>query len=153
MYDRAVWVLVALIALTGLGLGFWAAFDPRGFYLNFPGGGRHWVSADGPYNEHLVRDFGALNLALASVALVALWRPVRELLIAVALSNIVFDIPHLIYHIRHLDVYDTSDKIANVVSLSAGLLPPVLLLALAIRGDRARARPLAERTDPISASV
>ena len=153
MYDRAARVLVGLIALTALGLGFWAAFDPRGFYLNFPGGGRHWVSADGPYNEHLVRDFGALNLALASVALVALWRPVRELLIAVAVSNIVFDVPHLVYHLRHLDVYDTSDKIANVVSLSAGLLLPVLLLALAIRGDRSAARLPAERTAPVNASV
>jgi hypothetical protein len=153
MYERAARILVGLIALTGLGLGLWAAFDPRGFYLNFPGGGRHWVSADGPYNEHLVRDFGALNLGLVAVALVALWRPFRELLIAVALANLAFDIPHLVYHLRHLDLYDTSDKIANVVSLSAGLLLPVLLLALAIRGDRTRARPQRASTDPLRASV
>ena len=95
----------------------------------------------------------ALNLALASVALVALWRPVRELADRRGLANIVFDIPHLIYHLRHLDVYDTSDKIANVVSLSAGLLLPLLLLGLAIRGDRAPARPPGERTDPLSAPI
>ena len=35
------------------------------FYDDFPGLGRSWVAADGPYNEHLVRDVGALNLALA----------------------------------------------------------------------------------------
>ena len=60
-------IIVALLAISALVLGFWAAFDPRGFYANFPGGGRHWVSADGPYNEHLVRDFGSLNLGLAAV--------------------------------------------------------------------------------------
>jgi hypothetical protein len=90
------------------------------------------VAADGPYNEHLVRDFGSLNLGFAAVALVAFWRPVRELLIAVALANIAFQVPHLIYHLRHLDVYDTADKIANVVSLSAALVLPVILLVVAL---------------------
>ena len=31
-----------------------------------------WVAVDGPFNEHLVRDVGALNLALAFVAAMAL---------------------------------------------------------------------------------
>lgn len=132
MRERAPRIIVGLLALTGLVLGVWAAFDPHGFFADFPGGGRHWVSADGPYNEHLVRDFGSLNLGLAAVALVALWRPVRELCIAVGLANIVYQAPHLVYHLRHLDLYDTADKIGNVASLGAGLVLPVVLVALVL---------------------
>ncbi|MDQ6698159.1 MAG: hypothetical protein M3Z46_11955, partial [Actinomycetota bacterium] len=99
---------------------------------------RQWVSADGPYNEHLVRDFGSLNLALAAVAAVAFVRPVRELLIAVGLANLVYGVPHLIYHLRHLDVYDTADKIGNVVALSAVLVLPAILLVMALPASRRR---------------
>ena len=37
---------------------------PAAFYDDFPGLGRMWVAPDGPYNQHLVRDVGELNLAL-----------------------------------------------------------------------------------------
>src|SRR3954471_13364403 len=57
-------VVLALLAFTSAGIGVWAAFAPRAFYDKFPGLGQVWVAVDGPYNEHLVRDFGALNLAL-----------------------------------------------------------------------------------------
>ncbi len=142
MFERAPRIIVGLLAISGLGIGLWAAIDPHGFYANFPGGGRHWVSADGPYNEHLVRDFGSLNLGLAAVALVAFWRPVRELLVAVALANLAFEGPHLAYHLRHLDLYDTPDKIANVASLSVALVLPVILLVVALRKEVTGARPL-----------
>jgi uncharacterized protein DUF4345 len=138
MFDRAPRIIVGLLALSGLAIGLWAAIDPHGFYRSFPGGGRTWVSADGPYNEHLVRDFGSLNLGLAAVALVAFWRPIRELLIAVGLANIVYGVPHLIYHLRHLGVYDTSDKVGNVLSLSAALVLPAILLAVALSANRSR---------------
>lgn len=136
MFERAPRIIVGLLAVSGLAIGLWAAFDPRGFYGSFPGGGRQWVSADGPYNEHLVRDFGSLNLALAAVALIAFWHPVRELLIAVGLANLVYGVPHLIYHLRHLGVYDTADKIGNIGALSVALVLPVILLAVALAAGR-----------------
>ena len=46
-----------------LGVGLQALFTPRSFYDDFPLG-RGWVAMDGPYNQHLVRDVGSLNLAL-----------------------------------------------------------------------------------------
>ena len=133
MHERVARIILALLVVVGIVIGVWAAFDPHGFYRSFPGGGRQWVAVDGPYNQHLVRDFGALNLALAAVALVALWRPRRELLIAVAVGNLAYDVPHLVYHLRHLDVYDTADKVANVASLSSALVLPLILLAVALR--------------------
>ena len=52
-------------------VGFWAAFAPKSFYTDFPGGGRHWISADGPFNQHRVRDVGELSLALFVVLVAA----------------------------------------------------------------------------------
>ena len=47
-----------MLVVVGGSTGLWATLSPRSFYDEFPGGGRAWVAADGPYNEHLVRDFG-----------------------------------------------------------------------------------------------
>ncbi len=51
--------------------GFWALLFPRAFYDDFPLPGSAWVSTLGPYNEHLIRDYGALNLAMAVLLLAA----------------------------------------------------------------------------------
>src|SRR3712207_7559838 len=69
---RTVNALLAWFAFFGLAAGSWQMFAPEAFYRNFPGWGRHWVSVDGPYNEHLLRDAGQGNLAFGVVALVAL---------------------------------------------------------------------------------
>ena len=54
--------LVVIAGGTGV-VGLWATASPESFYDDFPGMGRVWVAVDGPYNEHLVRDVGGLNLA------------------------------------------------------------------------------------------
>jgi heme/copper-type cytochrome/quinol oxidase subunit 4 len=128
MARRAARIALALLFVQGLLIGAWAAASPRSFYDDFPGGGRAWVAADGPYNEHLVRDFGDLNLALAAVTVVALVAFTRWVVLAAALGWIVYQTPHLIYHLRHLDLYDTSDKVANVTALVLALILPIVVL-------------------------
>jgi hypothetical protein len=95
------------------------------------------VAPDGPYNEHLVRDVGSLNLALAVVAAVALVTLARAAVLAAGLAWLVYGVPHLVYHARHLDVFDTSDKIANVVALGLAAVLPVVVL-IGARSLRAR---------------
>ena len=129
MAERAVRIALGLLVVQGLVVGAWAAAGPRSFYDDFPGGGRAWVAADGPYNEHLVRDFGDLNLALGVVTLVALLTMSRAVVLAAALGWVVYQAPHLVYHLRHLDVYDTSDKVANIIALVLALALPVAVLA------------------------
>ena len=126
-------VLLAIMAATYGLVGAWAAFAPRSFYDDFPGGGRHWVSADGPYNEHLVRDVGVLNLALALVVVVAAVQLGVTLVRLAAGASLVYGLPHFVYHLRHLDLYSSSDQVANVFSLGLGVVAPVLLLALSAR--------------------
>jgi hypothetical protein len=114
----------ALLAVTGV----WAAAFPASFYDDFPGFGRVWVAVDGPYNEHLVRDVGSLNLALAVLLLAAAVRTTPLLVGVAAGVNLVNALPHAIYHFRHLDVFDTTDQVLNVVVLGASVLVPIGLL-------------------------
>ena len=130
MRDRIVRVVLVVWAAVSVQLGIWATFAPRSFYDDYPGFGRHWVRVNGPYNEHFVRDFGALNLALAVVTIFALVTFARPLVIAVAVAWLAWDIPHLVYHLRHLDVYDTGDKVLNVSALAA--LPVLAIIVLAL---------------------
>ena len=63
---RPGWLRLPLLFLAASTLGgsLWALPFPRSFYDDFPAPGWGWVSTLGPYNEHLVRDYGAMNLAL-----------------------------------------------------------------------------------------
>jgi hypothetical protein len=133
MRDRLVRVLLIVLGVGNIPIGLWAAFAPRSFYDDFPGFGREWVRVDGPYNEHLMRDFGALNLALAVVTIAAVITLARPLVIAVAIAWLAWGVPHLVYHSRHLDVYETSDQVLNVVLLTALPVLAVAVLVLTLR--------------------
>jgi hypothetical protein len=128
MSVRVRGVLLALLALSGLYVGVWATGWPRGFYDAFPGLHRVWVGVDGPYNEHLVRDVGGLYLGLGVASLVALATRDRRSALVLGVAWTVFGVPHLIYHLGHLDGFDTGDKVGNVVALGAALLLAVALL-------------------------
>jgi hypothetical protein len=129
--EWVVRVVLVVWAAVSVQLGIWAALAPRSFYDDFPGFGREWVRVDGPYNEHLVRDFGALNLALAVVTIAALITLSRPLVIAVAVAWLAWSVPHFVYHLRHLDMFlSTGDKMANVFLL--GSLPVLAVVVLVV---------------------
>ena len=126
---------LAVLAVSGAVLGVWAGFAPRSFYDDFPGLGRHWVSVDGPYNEHLVRDVGWLNLALTVITVWAAISLARSLVLAVLVGWLVADLPHLVYHAAHLDGLSTSDGTAEIISLALGPAIAAALLVLVASGD------------------
>src|SRR5688500_15488716 len=126
--ERVVQAALGALAVSTAVVAVWAAFAPRSFYDDFPGGGRSWVSADGPYNEHLVRDVGELYLGLVVVLVAAVIWPRLALVRAAAVAAIVSTVPHFVYHARHLDVYETSDKIGNLVTLGIGIVLPLVVL-------------------------
>ena len=132
MRERTVRVMLALLAASGAVVGVWATFAPRSFYDSFPGGGRSWVAVDGPYNQHLVSDVGGLNLALALLAAVAAVRLLPVLVRTAAVASILYGLPHFLYHATHLDPYDTSDKVANVVTLGLGVVLGLAVLLLSV---------------------
>lgn len=113
------WIRIALgcLTLVSLQIGVWALLAPRSFYDDFPGLGRTWVSADGPYNEHLVRDVGALNLAIAAVFVGAAIRLGRELVGLAGIVALVWGVPHALYHLANTDVLDASDAVVSLLGL------------------------------------
>jgi hypothetical protein len=125
-------VMFALLAIAGASIGVWAEAAPRSFYRSFPGLGRHWLPPLGPYNEHMVRDFGGLNLGLAAAALVAAIM-LGAAAWAAAAAWIAYSLPHLIFHAAHTEPYGAADNVANLVVLSVALVVPVLALWLATR--------------------
>jgi hypothetical protein len=116
---------LAMGALTGVlaAVGGWAQLAPASFYRAFPAG-RAWVAADGPYNEHLVRDVGGLMLALCVVTGVAAWRARPGLLRLAAVATLVSGVPHLAYHAAHLHLYGAADVVGNLVALGLGVAIP-----------------------------
>jgi hypothetical protein len=123
---------VALIALAApnLALGAWAVLAPHSWFDDFPGGGRHWVSALGPYNEHLSTDVGAFFLAMGVLLLFAGIALDRLLVQAALGALLVFSVPHLIWHLGELGPYGTLDTVLNVFSLSLLVVVPIILLLM-----------------------
>lgn len=108
-----------------------AAFAPRSFFDDFPLG-RGWVAVDGAaYNEHLVRDVGALFLALVILSLVAWVRP--ALCLPVGVAWLVQGLLHLVFHAGHLEGLDTVDQVGLLTSL---LIVPLLAMWAIVAGRR-----------------
>lgn len=118
------------LVVSGLLVGVWAQFAPRSFYDDFPGGGRDpWVGADGPYNEHLVRDVGGLYLGMALVAAWAAVSLTRTLVRLAGAAWLTFSLPHLVYHLANLEPLSTTDAVLESVSLSLLVLAALRLVA------------------------
>ena len=127
-------LLLAWFTLFGLTVGIWQSVFPASFYTEFPGMGHHWVSPDGPYNEHLLRDVGLGNLAIGAVAIVALRTGVVWVARAVGLAVVVVNLPHQLYHQTHVSVLPTlTDQVLQSVSLAAVSGAAIALAVLAFR--------------------
>lgn len=120
--------MTAVLAVSAALVGGWAQFAPRAFYTSFPLPGRDWVSMLGSYNEHLIRDVGSLYLALLAISVWTLLRPRDESFLLVGLAWLVFSIPHFIFHLMHLDMFGTADKVGTIVALGGTVVLAALLL-------------------------
>jgi hypothetical protein len=106
-----------LLAATPLFGGIWALILPRSFYVDFPLPGSDWVSTLGPYNEHLIRDYGALNLALE-----------RRVVQVALVTWLVYATPHLVFHIGQTDHFSARSNVEQLGGLGLVVLLPLLLL-------------------------
>ncbi len=118
-----------LLASSALPVGFWASFAPRSFYEDFPAPGRRWVSAIGPYNEHLITDVGAGYLALGVMLGLAGILLVRVSLLA----WLTYAVPHFALHLTTFEAFSLADNLASMGSLGFAVLLPLTLLALSGR--------------------
>jgi hypothetical protein len=130
-----------VLAIPQLFAGGWALVDPRGWFDEFPGAGRHWLPPLGPYDEHLAIDAGA-GLFATSVLLILAAIVLERRVVQVALAGwLAFAVPHTIYHYVTLDRYGTTDAVINGITLGLTVLIPLVLLWLTLPRGAPRAVP------------
>ncbi len=134
------WTRIALgyLTLVSLEVGVWAQFAPRSFYDIFPGLGRAWVRIDGPFNEHLVRDVGGLNLAISAVMIAAFITLSRPLIIVASVATLLYGVPHLVYHIANTDGLASGDVIVSIGGLALFVAVPIALIVVSRRAAAER---------------
>jgi hypothetical protein len=124
-----------LVAAAQAEVALWGLLAPRSFFDDFPGAGRHWVSALGPYNEHLLRDYAAAELGLAVLLLgAAVWFE-RRLVLLAGVAFLTGTLPHFAYHLTTTGSFSTLD---NVGSLGAFVLELALVAAAIVTVIRQR---------------
>jgi hypothetical protein len=139
---------LVLLAIPSIVIAAWSLSSPRGFYDNFPGAGRHWVSVLPPYNEHLLRDFGAANVTIALVLLGAALFCERRLVQVAVVAFILGVVPHLIYHLTTTASLSTSDNVWSLAGFIAELVIAAGIWFLTVRAPRRhelRSAPLFQR--------
>lgn len=120
-------IIAVLLAASAAYVGLWASIAPSSFFRSFPGLGMHWTAADGPYNEHLVRDVGGLYLSLLVISVcAALSTPHTRRVAGGAWA--VFSVLHFAYHLHHLDTVSTTSAWLESVSLGLTLLGALVLM-------------------------
>jgi len=129
---RRTWLRCGLlfVAATPLAGGLWALLFPRAFYDGFPLPGSDWVSTLGPFNEHLVRDYGALNLAMAVLLLAAGILLERRLAQAALITWLVFEVPHFVFHAGQTHHFSAGSNLAQLSGLALLIVLPLVLLFL-----------------------
>ena len=124
------------LAATTLNGSLWALPFPESFYQDFPLPGREWVSTLGPYDEHLVRDYGALNLALGILLVGAAVVLERRLIRVALVAWLGYATPHFVYHTTLTGHFSPFDNTAQLTSLGLQVAVPLALLLAAGREPR-----------------
>ncbi|MGD9985748.1 MAG: hypothetical protein AB7S91_03025 [Pseudonocardia sp.] len=124
------------LAATQAFVGLWALPAPRSFYDGFPAPGHSWVSALPPYNEHLVRDVGALSLALTVLLVAAaIWLD-RRLVAITLVVFAVWTVPHVVFHSLHLHGFSALDATLQTVGFAVEVVVALVLAVVLARSGR-----------------
>ncbi len=128
--------LLSLLATVQLAVGGSALLAPSSFYVSFPWFRDRWISAYGPFNEHLVVDAGAGFLATGlALAIAACWLQ-RPIIIVALVTYLAQALPHVIYHLGSPGPgLPLPDQVANVVGLAGGVVVAGLLLLAWLRSE------------------
>jgi hypothetical protein len=116
------------MAVVALAVGLVATLAPRAFYDYVP-----WVDLAPPFSEHLMRDYGAMNLALGLVTAVAAITMDRVMVRTSLAAYLVFAVLHLLFHVTHHEHYTATQAIGETTALTIAVLLPLALLGLAWR--------------------
>jgi hypothetical protein len=125
------WLLIAL-GVSNLAVAAWILIAPHSFYAQFPLG-RKWVIRAGPYDEHLLRDYGAGLLGLSALLVLAGVVMRRRAVQLALVAWLLYAIPHFLFHAFNTQVLSGADNVANLIVLGAIVVLPAWLLVLSSR--------------------
>jgi hypothetical protein len=128
------------LTFVELAVGVVATLAPRDFYDYVP-----WVDLAPPFSEHLMRDYGAMNLALGLVTAVAAITMERVMVRTALAAYLLFAVPHLLFHVTHHHHYTTSQAVSETAALTIAVLLPLALLVLSWRSRDTEARATTRR--------
>jgi hypothetical protein len=114
---------MGFLTLVELAVGLVATLAPRAFYDYVP-----WVDLAPPFAEHLMRDYGAMNLALGLVTAVSAITMNRVMVRTSLAAYLLFAVPHLLFHVTHHDHYTASQAVGETTALTIAVLIPLALL-------------------------
>jgi Ca2+/Na+ antiporter len=131
--------LIVLLAFVEGVIGVWATVAPLSFYEDgpIPFAGTGWVAALPPYNEHLMRDYGTMTLALTVVLAYAAVKMTPSIVRLSMVASLVFAVPHTVFHMLHLEHFSPADAVGQSVTLVFTIVLPLVVLALG--GKRVKA--------------
>jgi hypothetical protein len=133
---REKWLRAGLVLLgvPQTASGLWALVAPRDWYDTFPGGGREWLPAFGPYNEHFATDAGVGILAAGVLALAAAVVVERRVVQVAMIGYLAWSVPHAVWHLTAIDeALGTTDDVINLTTLAVTVVLPLVLLVTASR--------------------
>lgn len=122
---------LAILALVQVMVGFWNQAFPASFYREFP-----TVELTPPFSEHYARDFGGATLGIALVLAIALVCPRAVFVIPATLAYSLYSIPHLLFHLQHLEGASNLDAVALTGANALTALMGVDVIALTVGRDR-----------------
>lgn len=118
---------LGFLATTQLAVGVWALVFPVSFFaLEVVGMGM-------PFNEHLMRDYGAMTLASAVVLTAATVRMRRRTAQTALVMYLTWAVPHFVVHLTMLDHLAPSTAVLLMTALGLAIAVAAALLALAGR--------------------
>jgi hypothetical protein len=118
-YVRSVLIFFAAYELV---LGLWLTFFPAEFY-ELP-----TVDWTPPYSEHLFRDLGGASLGIGIVLVAAAIRLERVLALVALLAFLAFALPHLVFHLGHLESGEPGWSTVLAIVLALSVLVPASAL-------------------------
>lgn len=130
---RRARTILWIVGVPQLATGLWALVAPASWFRSFPGLDLDWVSALGPYNEHLAVDVGALLTALGLLLVMAGYRLDRRLVQVTIVVQTVFALPHFIYHLTAINEQPAAAGVLQTVVLALQTVLPMTLLRSARR--------------------
>lgn len=124
------------LAVTQLLVGGWQLLDPLSFYRQVP-----TVADYPPYSEHLLRDLGGLNLAIAVPLVFAGFTLDRRLVLGSLLGYLVYATSHLVFHLADPGQGEAVWHSALVAGLTLLVVVPACLVLVSTRVSASHSPP------------